>query len=76
MPMVPFGNHPQYLEERLGVKIPVMKFSGDVHLSAAEKSTLPLNGLSLPNWFWIVVSGGKYDFTAKMVESSQLSTRD
>lgn len=31
----------QYLEERLGVRIPVTEFKGDVHLSAAERAELP-----------------------------------
>src|SRR5262249_10126777 len=28
----------QYLEERLGVRIPVTRFKGDIHLSAEEKN--------------------------------------
>lgn len=31
----------QYLEERLGLRIPVTEFRGDIHLSAAEKAWPP-----------------------------------
>lgn len=55
----------QYLEQKLGLRIPLTKFSGDIYLSADEKSSLPLNGHNLPERFWIIVAGGKYDFTAK-----------
>ncbi|MBS0203966.1 MAG: class I SAM-dependent methyltransferase [Planctomycetes bacterium] len=55
----------QFLEQRLGVRIPVTRFAGDIHLSAEEKSSPPLNGHSPPEKFWIIVAGGKYDFTAK-----------
>ena len=55
----------QYLEERLGLRVPVTRFAGDIHLSAAEKSAPPLEGLALPERFWIIVAGGKHDFTAK-----------
>ncbi len=55
----------QFLEQMLGLRIPVTKFSGDIHLTDEEKSAPPLEGYSLPEWFWLIVSGGKYDFTAK-----------
>ena len=55
----------QYLEERLGLRVPVTRFAGDIHLSADEKSAVPLDGLALPERFWIIVAGGKHDFTAK-----------
>lgn len=56
----------QYLEERLGVRIPVTRFGGDIHLSDAEKqSPPPGSDLGIDTGFWIVVAGGKYDFTAK-----------
>ncbi len=56
----------QYLEERLGLRVPVTAFGGDTYLSEGEKSAPPPSaGLGLPERFWIVVAGGKYDFTAK-----------
>ncbi|MEX2119304.1 MAG: FkbM family methyltransferase [Pirellulales bacterium] len=60
--------YPQYLEQVLAVKVPVTAFRGDIHLTAEEMQELPwLNGepLSPGAPFWIVVAGGKYDFTAK-----------
>lgn len=56
----------QYLEEQLKVRIPVTRFHGDIHLSAEEKR-LPPPGteLGVPETFWILIAGGKQDFTAK-----------
>jgi ADP-heptose:LPS heptosyltransferase len=58
--------YPQYLESRLGLRLPVTRFCGDLHLSAQEKQA-PVPGAEqgVPERFWIVVAGGKYDFTAK-----------
>src|SRR5690606_11353618 len=56
----------QYLEEKLGVRIPVTRFHGDIHLSQQEKDAPPPHlPDAFPVRFWIVVAGGKYDFTAK-----------
>ncbi len=55
----------QHLEERLNVRIPVRQFRGDIHLSDIEKTSPPLHGHSLPSRYWIIMAGGKYDFTAK-----------
>ena len=53
----------QFLEEKLGLRIPLTQFSGDIHLSDQEKrSSLPLG---IPERFWILIAGGKYNFTAK-----------
>ncbi|MEX0710897.1 MAG: glycosyltransferase family 9 protein, partial [Pirellulales bacterium] len=60
--------YPQYLEQVLAVKVPVTAFRGDIHLTADEMQELPrLNGerFSPVGPFWIIVAGGKYDFTAK-----------
>jgi ADP-heptose:LPS heptosyltransferase len=57
--------YPQFLEQQLGVRVPVTQFRGDIHLSPEEKSSTPLNGHPLPDRFWIIIAGGKYDFTAK-----------
>jgi ADP-heptose:LPS heptosyltransferase len=56
----------QYLEERLQLRIPLTRFQGDIHLAPEEKQ-VPLNGQAaeLSNNFWIIIAGGKYDFTAK-----------
>ena len=56
----------QYLEEKLGLPIPVTKCHGDIYLSPEEKqSPPPCAELGIGDNFWIVVAGGKYDFTAK-----------
>lgn len=55
----------QHLESQLGVKIPLTEFRGDIHLSAEEKSKRLLRQYAIPDRFWIVMAGGKYDFTAK-----------
>jgi ADP-heptose:LPS heptosyltransferase len=56
----------QFLQERLGVMIPTGEFKGDVHLSDQEKSWLSqAEELKVREDFWIVMAGGKFDFTAK-----------
>lgn len=56
----------QFLEERLGVRIPVTRFHGDVHLADREKRWMSqVEELGFRGDFWIVMAGGKYDFTAK-----------
>jgi hypothetical protein len=56
-----------YLNEQLFLKITPTRFGGDIHLAPEERLPLPQLpaelGEEIP--FWIVVSGGKYDFTAK-----------
>ncbi|MBI2927665.1 MAG: ADP-heptose--LPS heptosyltransferase [Verrucomicrobia bacterium] len=57
----------EYLNEQLGLRIKPTAFKGDIHLSAREKA-LPskvarLIGCEVP--YWIIVAGGKYDFTIK-----------
>lgn len=57
---------PQYLEQILGISVPLTEFRGDVHLSAEERRLPPPGAdLGVPEHFWIVLAGGKYDFTAK-----------
>lgn len=58
----------RHLEEVLGVRIPVTKLRGDIHLSATEKGWMNQIREEPIGWdqeFWIVIAGGKYDFTAK-----------
>lgn len=56
----------QYLEQQLDLRIPVTQFRGDIYLSEAEKQMPPPGAdLGVPKRFWIVIAGGKYDFTAK-----------
>ncbi len=49
------------LAAKLGIDIPPGPFKGDIHLSEQERSWLP----QVEGGYWIIVSGGKTDFTAK-----------
>jgi ADP-heptose:LPS heptosyltransferase len=56
----------KYLEEQLGLAIPLTEFKGDVHISDAEKGWISrVEETGFRGHFWIVIAGGKYDFTAK-----------
>ena len=56
----------QYLEEQLGLRIPVTEFKGDIHLADVEKRWMSqVEELGFRGNFWIVMAGGKFDFTAK-----------
>ena len=56
----------QHLEQQLGLPVPLTEFKGDIHLSPLEKSWVSqAEEHGHANDFWIVFSGGKYDFTAK-----------
>ena len=57
----------QHLSVKLGVSIQPTDFRGDIHISAQEKSWFSqvreIAGRDVP--FWIIVAGGKNDFTIK-----------
>lgn len=56
----------QYLEERLGVRIPVTNFKGDIHLGEQEKRWISqVEETGYHGRFWIMMAGGKFDFTTK-----------
>ncbi len=56
----------QYLGWKLGVPIQVSDFKGDIHLSDEERrAASPLAAQEWHGPFWIIVAGGKFDFTAK-----------
>ncbi|HWB12655.1 MAG TPA: glycosyltransferase family 9 protein [Pirellulales bacterium] len=56
----------QFLEKTLGVNIPVTRFKGDIHLAQQEIEWMSqVEEAGFRGWFWIIVAGGKYDFTAK-----------
>jgi len=56
----------QFLEARLGLRIAVTAFKGDIHLSLEEKRQPPPGAdEGVPERYWIAVAGGKRDFTAK-----------
>jgi ADP-heptose:LPS heptosyltransferase len=57
----------EHLNERLGLAVEPTAFRGDIHVSELEKSWFStvheIVGEQLP--FWIVVAGGKNDYTVK-----------
>jgi len=56
----------QDLEQKLGVRVPVTEFKGDVYLSDQERCWMSqVQELGLDDNFWLVFAGGKYDYTAK-----------
>jgi ADP-heptose:LPS heptosyltransferase len=58
---------PDYLNQQLGTRIRPGAFRADIHLSVEEKARPSLVtkqvGLDVP--YWIIVAGGKYDYTIK-----------
>jgi hypothetical protein len=64
----------QYLSGKLGVSVHPTAFRGDIHLSDLEKSWISqvheIVGSDVP--FWIIVSGGKRDYTAKLWSLARL----
>jgi ADP-heptose:LPS heptosyltransferase len=60
----------EYLNEQLRLDIRLSAFKGDIHISDREKSwfsqVYEMVGQDMP--FWIIVAGGKYDFTIKWWE--------
>ncbi len=54
-----------FLNKKLDLRIRPTEFCGDIHLSALEKEQ-PLTGGLGDEWnYWLIVSGGKYDYTIK-----------
>jgi len=63
----------EFLNKKLGLHIKPTAFKGDIHISPLEKSWISqvqeITGEDTP--FWIVVAGGKRDFTIKWWEFSR-----
>jgi ADP-heptose:LPS heptosyltransferase len=56
----------KHLQQALDVHIPMGKFRGDIHVSSSEKSWYSqVEELGYKGKFWILMAGGKFDFTAK-----------
>lgn len=56
----------QDLEKKLGIRIPVTELAGDVHISGEEAGWISQVGeTGYTGEYWVLASGGKYDFTAK-----------
>ena len=62
-----------FLSRELGRSIVPSKFKGDIHISDEEKGwfsqVFELLGIDIP--YWIIVAGGKRDFTIKWWESER-----
>lgn len=56
----------QDFEQKLRVKVPVTEFRGDIHISPDEMGWMSqIQEMGFSENFWLVFSGGKYDYTAK-----------
>lgn len=56
----------KFLADKLSLRIPQGPFRGDIHLSDQEKRWMSqIEEMDIKDKFWIVMAGGKYDFTAK-----------
>ena len=74
-PLIHSSNEGQYhfihgfrkcLEDRLGLDIKPTVFKGDIHLSDEEKSWISqIEEMGIRDKFWIMMAGGKFDFTSK-----------
>jgi ADP-heptose:LPS heptosyltransferase len=57
----------EYLNDQLGLRIKPTRLAGDIHLSDEERSgpspVAQILGVDAP--YWLVVAGGKFDFTIK-----------
>ena len=52
-----------FINKKLSLRIKLTKFSADIHLDEQEKKTWPL---FIAKPYWVMVAGGKSDFTAKL----------
>jgi len=74
-PLIHQSNEGQYhfihgfrkeIEEKLGLIIRPTAFHGDIHLSEEEKTWMSqVEEMKIKSRFWIIMGGGKFDFTAK-----------
>jgi ADP-heptose:LPS heptosyltransferase len=57
----------EYLNEQLGLRIKPTVFRGDIHLSRTEmrRPSIVARIVRLDVPYWIIVAGGKFDFTIK-----------
>jgi ADP-heptose:LPS heptosyltransferase len=54
------------LGRKLRLNIPITRFKGDIHVSNQEKSWISqIEEMGIKDNFWIIMGGGKYDYTAK-----------
>ncbi len=57
---------------KLGVKIPITEYNGDIHISEQERGWMSqIEERGIRSNFWVVLGGGKFDFTAKWWDPAQ-----
>lgn len=54
-------------ERKMNIKVPLLEPYPDLYLSDEEKQHAPVRGR-----YWVVISGGKSDFTAKVWEAAKM----
>jgi len=65
-----------FLEDTLEEKIPATDFCGDIHISELEKSWMSAaEEIGIKDDFWIIMAGGKYDFTC-VAKGSRVQTNN
>jgi ADP-heptose:LPS heptosyltransferase len=67
---------PAYLNDRLGLRIRVTDFKGDIHIGEPERRWFDevLGVMAAPAPFWLFVSGGKFDYTIKWWDHARYQT--
>ena len=67
---------PAYLNDRLGLRIRVTDFKGDIHLGDAERQWFAdvIRHAAAPEPYWLLVSGGKFDYTIKWWDHARYQT--
>ena len=64
------------LEKKLNLEIPATKYWGDIHISDLEKSWMSqVEEMGVKNKFWIIMAGGKFDFTC-VLKGSRIQTEN
>ncbi len=67
------SGYSDYLAKKLNLEIYIHRFGGDIHLSEGErKAPSPIvEQLEEDQDYWVVVAGGKYDFSVKWWETER-----
>jgi len=67
---------PAYLNDRLGLRVRVTDFKGDIHIGEPERQWFDdvLRDTGGPEPFWLFVSGGKFDYTIKWWDRARYQT--
>lgn len=75
LPYHAIHGYQRWLSQHLGVRVEPSRHGGDIHLCQEEIESHDPDGFGrLPNRYWLLVSGGKWDFTAKWPDPRLLQT--